>query len=237
MDISVIIPAFNEEKYLGGCIESLLAHKSSNLKEIIVVDNASTDRTAEIAATFPLVSVVHEPMKGLTRARQRGLMEAKSDILGYVDADSRVAANWFDVLNREFASHPDMVCLSGPCDYYDLSGTKRILTRMYWTFLALPMYAITRAMVLGSNFAARRTALLAIGGFDISIAFYGEDTNIARRLKAQGKVKFTRTFTQMTSGRRLSGDGLMTVGFVYVANFFSEFLFHRPVTRTYRDIR
>ncbi|MEK7218099.1 MAG: glycosyltransferase family A protein, partial [Patescibacteria group bacterium] len=138
MDISVIIPAYNEEKYIGGCIESILAHKPANLKEIIVVDNASTDRTAEAASSSPLVRVVREPKKGITWARQRGIREAKGDIIAFVDADSRVAKDWFDVINREFAANPSLACLSGPCTYYDLSAAKKAVTWAYWTLLAMP---------------------------------------------------------------------------------------------------
>lgn len=237
MDISVIIPAHNEEKYIGPCIESLLAHKTENLKEIVVVDNASTDATANVARRFPFVRVVTEPEKGLTRARQKGLREATGDILAYVDADSRVAENWFEVLNREFGKDPSLVCLSGPCDYYDLSRGKRLFVRLYWLLLAMPVYFLVRTMVLGSNFAARRSALLAMDGFDTSIVFYGEDTNVARRLRAQGRVKFTPAFTQTTSARRLRADGLLRTACTYVMNFVSEFLLHRPLTRAYRDIR
>ncbi|MFA6039296.1 MAG: glycosyltransferase family A protein [Candidatus Peribacteraceae bacterium] len=237
MDISVVIPAYNEEKYIGGCIESILAHKPANLKEIVVVDNASTDGTARVASSYPMVRVVRETQKGLTKARQRGFMESHGDVLAYVDADSRVAEDWFAVMNREFSRHPDMACLSGPCDYYDLSKGKRFLARAYWKFLAMPAYYVTRAMVLGSNFVARRTALERIGGFDTTISFYGEDTDIARRLKTQGKVRFIPAFTQWTSARRFAGDGMMKTGVVYVANFLSAFLLHRPVTTQYRDIR
>jgi len=103
--------------------------------------------------------------------------------------------------------------------------------------LASPAYWMTRYMVVGGNFAARRSALEQIGGFDTEIAFYGEDTNIARRLHAAGKVKFSLRLPMRTSSRRLQEEGMTVMAGKYVANFLSEVVLKRPVTRAYRDIR
>jgi len=86
MTISVVIPAYNEEKCIGACLENVIKYAPDNLKEIVVVNNASTDKTAEIASKFPKVRVVFEPDKGLTKARQAGLMAAEGDLVAYVDA-------------------------------------------------------------------------------------------------------------------------------------------------------
>ncbi len=236
MDISVVIPAHNEERYIGACIESILRHKTAALHEIVVVDNASTDRTAELAGSYPLVRVVKEPAKGLTRAREAGRNAAQGELLAYVDADSLVPANWFTLMEQEFSANPRLVCLSGPCDYYDLPSWKKVVVRTYWR-IAHSLSFATRALVMGSNFVVRRVALDAIGGFDTSIEFYGEDTNIARRLREQGTVKFLPSFRVSSSARRFHGQGMLTTGTVYVLNFFSEFFLHRPVTRKYKDYR
>src|SRR5207302_647488 len=86
MNISVVIPAYNEEKYIGQTLESVISNAPENLLEIIVVNNASTDKTSAIASAFPKVKVVDEPKKGLTRARQAGLNAAQGDVLAYIDA-------------------------------------------------------------------------------------------------------------------------------------------------------
>jgi hypothetical protein len=130
-----------------------------------------------------------------------------------------------------------VVCISGPYIYYDAAVWQRAMVRLYWIFLAHPAYWMTRYMVVGGNFAARRTALEQIGGFDTEIAFYGEDTNIARRLSAAGKVKFTLRLPMRTSSRRLREEGMAAVAGKYVVNFVSEVVLKRPVTQAYRDIR
>jgi len=236
MNISVIIPAHNEELYVGPCIESILAGKTPDLREIIVVDNASTDRTADVAGRHPMVRVVREWKKGITHAREAGRKAATGEILAYVDADSRVPKDWLAMIEKGFRENPRLVCLSGPCEYYDFPAWKNRIVRLYWN-VARPLNMMTGAMVLGSNFAARKEALETIGGFDTSIAFYGEDTNIARRLKKQGEVRFVQRFRVASSARRFRSQGLVATGTVYALNFLSESFLHRPATRTYRDIR
>ncbi|MDA8364160.1 MAG: glycosyltransferase [Gammaproteobacteria bacterium] len=241
MRISIIIPAYNEERYLPGCLQGVLDEIAGcpdpASVEVIVVDNASTDRTAEVAGAFRGVRVVREPQKGLTRARQKGLSEARGDILAYVDADTRMPSGWITHVLRTFDSSRDVVCVSGPYIYYDASLVERVLSWLYWTVLAVPAYWIIRYMVVGGNFAARKDALIAIGGFDTDIAFYGEDTNIARRLHVAGKVKFVLRLSMPTSSRRLHAEGLWTTALRYVANFLSEVVLKRPVTRSYKDVR
>lgn len=239
--LSIVIPAYNEEKYLPACLNDVLAEVARSRDpddiEVLVVDNASTDATAAIADAMPGVSVVHEPVKGLTRARQAGLEAASGDIIAFVDADTRMPAGWIGRVLRAFERTPNVVCVSGPYIYYDAAPWQRAMVRLYWIFLASPAYWMTRYMVVGGNFAVRRSALKEIGGFDTSIAFYGEDTNIARRLKATGRVKFLLRLPMPTSSRRLAAEGITSTAFKYAANFLGEAVLKRPLTEEYRDIR
>ena len=237
MTLSVVIPAYNEEKYLRDCLQSCMDHAPDSLLEIIVVDNASTDNTTAVAKSFPGVRVISEPRKGLTHARQCGLLAARGDLIAYIDADTRVPADWFHILAREFAEDPGMVCLSGPYDYYDLPEWQRMTVKLYWNTLARSAYRVTHYMVVGGNFVAKREALQAIGGFDTRIPFYGEDTNIARRLHAAGRVKFLQEFTILTSGRRFREKGFLGNGAVYVANFLSQAVMKKSMTKHYVDVR
>jgi glycosyltransferase involved in cell wall biosynthesis len=94
MKLSVIIPAYNEEKLLPGCLErvfaALDANKSSKYtSEVIVVDNNSSDRTAELALAAG-ATVVFEPINQISRARNAGARVAQGDWLIFVDADSQL---------------------------------------------------------------------------------------------------------------------------------------------------
>jgi glycosyltransferase involved in cell wall biosynthesis len=238
MTISLIICAYNEEKYIGKCLESVFAQTPENLLEVLVINNASTDKTAEIAAKYSGVRVVSEPNKGLTKARQRGLTEAKGELLAFVDADSLVPKNWFAIINREFAKDPKLVFLSGPYIYYNTPAWQRWMVHwMYWRLLGHIIYFFTGYMATGGNMVMSKQALQRIGGFDTSIAFYGEDTDIARRLHEAGKTKFNFNFVMMTSARRFAGEGTLQTGAKYIANYTSVMLTKKPMQKTYRDIR
>jgi glycosyltransferase involved in cell wall biosynthesis len=235
--ISLVIPAYNEEKYIGACLEHALKNGGKNLFEIIVIDNASTDQTKLVAEKYPGVKVIRENTKGLTYARQRGLLEARGDILAYIDADTRMPEGWAKIVLEEFGKNLDLACLSGPYKYYDLPLWEQFLVKIYWYILAYPLYLIFGYMAIGGNFAIRKTVLEKMNGFDTSIQFYGEDTNIARRAHKFGKVKFKTSFFMNTSGRRLDGQGLFKTAIIYSVNFFSEAVMRRPVTKKYTDIR
>lgn len=237
MKISIVIPAYNEEKYIGDCLKSIMENRTDDFLEVIVVDNASTDATAATAGKFPGVRVVSEPQKGLTRARQRGLAEAKGELVAYLDADTRMPPGWAATVQREFARRPDMVCLSGPFHYYDLPPAKKALAEGLWAVTAMPVFWTIGFMVLGANFVAKRGALLKIGGFDTTISFYGEDTNIAWRLSKVGKVKFSMGFYILGSGRRLLEEGVVRTFWRYGVNYLAGALWHKPATEGHKDIR
>jgi glycosyltransferase involved in cell wall biosynthesis len=239
--LTVVIPAYNEEAYLPDCLKAVLAELAANPDrgpfEVLVVDNASTDQTAAIAGRFPNVRIVAEPRKGLTRARQRALEEAKGAILAFVDADTRMPAGWIGKVLDKFHNNDQVVCVTGPYVYHDVTPVKAACVRLYWRLMAAPAYRLTGYMAVGGNFAARAAALVKIGGFDSTIAFYGEDTDIARRLAAVGHVVFDKKLVMPTSARRLHAEGFVRIAVRYAANFAAEAISGRPLTTGYRDIR
>lgn len=237
LNISLVIPAHNEEKYIGACLDHATKNSRGGFFEVIVIDNASTDRTGMIAEAYPGVRVVREEQKGLTHARQRGFTEAKGDVIAFIDADTRMPKDWYRALVAEFSRHETLACLSGPYVYHDIPRWQRALVKTFWYTLAMPAYLAVGYMAIGGNFAIRRSVLQKMKGFDTSIAFYGEDTDIARRARAFGKVKFKPSFFMYTSGRRFAGQGFLNTALIYVANFFSEAFAHKPTTQKYRDIR
>lgn len=238
MRLSIIVPAFNEEAYILDCLYHILEEirlcSCPSEVEVLVVDNASTDATPRLANVYD-VRVVKEPNKGLTKARQAGLEASYGEVVGYVDADTRMPPGWIDKVLEGFQDS-DVVCMSGPYIYYDATLVQRALVRSFF-YVGKATYWVTRYMAIGGNFAARRSALEKIGGFDTEIDFYGEDTDIARRLCAVGKVKFTFDLPMPTSARRMHGEGIVTMGRKYLVNFLSEVILKRPVTQVYKDFR
>jgi glycosyltransferase involved in cell wall biosynthesis len=270
MRLSFVVPAYNEEAYLPACLESILSQidaQASGLPagtcEIIVVNNASTDRTRDVALRYPGVTVVDEPRKGLTFARQAGFAASSGSLIANVDADSRLTPGWVAQVLSAFAeaeskseskaaptpgaaakseTNRPLAALSGPLFYYDLTPRQRILVHIFyltaWTTYAINRYILrVGSMVQGGNFVTSRAALEAIGGFNTAISFYGEDTDIARRLHAVGEVRFTFDLRMFSSARRLKSEGILTMAARYSINYLWTTFFKRPYTDTYVDIR
>lgn len=242
MKVSAIICAYNEALYLPGCLFSLLA-QTRPPDEIIVVDNASTDETGAFARGVPGVRVVDEPAKGLVIAREAARRAASGDLLAFVDADCRAPIWWIERLERRFAGRDAPVGVTGPYRFYDWHWQGRTLLRLYDVLVAPPTHFLVHrtlqlgAILYGGNFAVRRDALAAIGGFDRSIEFHGEDTNLARRLTPVGRIEMCADCWVWTSARRYHAMGTGQVIRLYVRNFWSEILRHRPADVEHVDIR
>jgi glycosyltransferase involved in cell wall biosynthesis len=244
MRLSFVIPAYNEEAYLPACLESILAQTRDlgDQVEIIVVNNASTDRTREVALGYSGVRVVDEQRKGLTYARQAGFAASSGELIANVDSDARLTPGWVAQVLREFEGKPKLVALSGPLVYYDLTPGQRVSVQVFYA-VAFLVYALNRyvlragSMVQGGNFVLRREALEQIGGFNTAIAFYGEDTDIARRMNGVGEVKFTFDLKMLSSARRLKHEGMLTIAWRYTVNYLWTTFRKKPFTEEYLDIR
>ncbi len=242
LTMAVVVCAYNEARYLGPCLFALRA-QTRPPDEIIVINNASTDDTDMVARQVPGVRTMYEPTRGLVVARETGRRAAHSDIVAYVDADCRPPLQWLERVEARFLSRLDVDAVTGPYRFYDWDREGRILIRLYDLFVAPPTHLLVHrlfgigAILYGGNFAVRREALARIGGFDCTIEFHGEDTNLGRRLTRHGFVAVCADCWVWTSARRYRAMGKMTVFRLYVRNFWSEILRHRPADRNHLDVR
>lgn len=233
--LTFIIPALNEEALLGRCIRSIRSEAPG--AQIIVVDNGSTDRTVEVAMGFPGVMVIHEARKGITHARQAGLLAATTTWIGCVDADSELPDHWLLEATRElwFSERDNIVALSGPVMYNELLLPTRLL--VFTFYMVGRLFHTVAPMIQGGNCIIRREAMLAAGGFDTDIEFYGEDTMTAKRLSHVGKIKFKLGLYCYGSARRFAAEGFLLTGARYAFNYFWIWIAGRPLSRTHRDHR
>jgi glycosyltransferase involved in cell wall biosynthesis len=244
MKISFIIPCFNEERLLKGCISSVLREldRVGVKGEVIVVNNASTDRSREIAQTFPGVLVVDEPQKGLSRARETGFRASSGELIAQIDADTLVSEGWLSIVLDEFSRNEKLLGLSGPYVYYDLSWPYRFMSEVF-QLVGFVVYVLNRfvlnvgSQLHGGNCVIRRDALLGIGGYNLNLTFYGEDVDTAKRLHAMGQVKWTYRLPMLTSGRRIKHEGIIKTGILYPLNFFSTIFGGGPLSKTHVDVR
>lgn len=224
--ISVIIPAYNEEKYIKDCLDSLLNQDvKKSLYEIIVVDNTSTDKTAQIVKKYP-TKLISEKHKGVAFARNTGTKAARGEILAFTDADCTVPTNWLSNFMIHFESDPKLDAIGG---VFAFSDGNRILK-----ILALKTQRFTWHLA-GGNMAIRKKSLERIGGFEKGVNA-GEDVLITLKLQKTGKYIIDQKNVMLTSSRRFQKDFLRTIFIWFPNDFFLKF-FNRPLFAYFPDIR
>jgi len=232
--ISFIIPCYNEEAHIKDCIRSIRRHVWYVPYEIIVVDNNCTDRTAEIAEE-ELAKVVKETRKGVVFARQAGYEAATGWLIANIDADSKITDGWVWEALSMLSNH-DTVAVTGPLKYEGAGFGLRIMTKLYYLVAKLSNDHIG-VFLQGGNSMIKKKALDEVGGYDLSIAFYGEDTMTAKRIQHLGKIVFNMYMVTTTSPRRLEEQGVIKTTWLYLTNYFSVTFKNKSTTNDYKDFR
>lgn len=182
--ISVVTPSYNQQQYLPDCIESVLTQKAKGC-EILIVDDGSTDNSLQIAQnyarTYENVKVVSQVNKGLSSARNTGIMNATGDYILPLDADDMLMENCIDIMSqaieqtgcdiiapsfKEFGISNRSVILSGSPSIADFKTANR-----------LPYFC-----------AIRRSALLEVGGYSPRMTWGWEDYHLWFDLFTRGKT-------------------------------------------------
>ncbi len=226
--ISVVIIAYNEEKNIKACLDSFLMQKTNRPFEIILVDNASTDRTAEVASSFidhlPL-RIIREPKKGRGAARAAGFKAATGEVILSTDGDTLPPSHWIDALAEYLERHPKSVAVSGPCHIDDCSFLTNLLFNIIQP-LTMHLYRVFfgHYWLTGSNFGIWKSAYEASGGFNPDSPS-SEDTELAFKVKKLGKIRYVPCAV-ISSGRRFRGGifGLIKGLFSYPWTWIERFV-------------
>ena len=197
---SVVVPAYNEAEFLGGCLDSLLRQDLQDPYEIIVVDNGSTDCTAEVARSRG-VTVLHEPRPGVCSARQRGTEEARGEIVVSTDADTVFSDDWLSRIDQAFRADRAPVAVAGPCQFVDPPWWGPIYTWVLFNVVSLVARLTGRILyVTATNIAFRKSAWT---GYDTDATQGGDELGLLRELRSRGPVTFDLGNPTFTSSRRL----------------------------------
>lgn len=209
LNISVVIPAYNEADTIASCLTALVSQIKPG-DEVIVVDNNSSDATAEIVRRYSekqaSVRLISEPQQGVQFARNRGFDEAKGDIFGRIDADTIVSAGWIEAV-RAYYSLPEnekIGVASGRTGYYDLpfQGMTEFFTDMF-THGANQKLAGTHS-IHGANMSLRRSTWEAIRS-EVCMNFgIMEDQDLGYHVTQAGYLTgYIPTARVRASGRRM----------------------------------
>lgn len=235
--VSVLIPAYNEEKYILKALECIIQQDYANY-EVIVIDNASTDQTSTIVREFieinkweTHIKLIYEGRKGTQYAREAGRKQATGSIIAQIDADCLPLKNWIKKGVKELKGNR-IVAVSGPYDYFDSPFFIRLLTLLsQFSFLkamnSFVQFARRGAILIGGNILIKAEVLEKSGGYNTSLSFYGDDVDMALKASSFGKVVFCNRLVMKTSSRRYSAQGFFKVQAKY-NHFFFRSVFHQP---------
>ena len=188
--ISVIIPVYNGEKYISECIESVLKQTFRDF-EIIVINDGSTDNTAEICRKFKNIRYFYQENKGVSKAREKGLQVSKGEYITFIDSDDTIKSDFLETMLCEM-ENCDIVCCNSideieyKSDIY--INEDEILTdkeRIYKDYFSLKRYT---TCIWGKLF--KRSILDKV---EFPQMEYAEDTFVVQRyFEICGKIKLLR---------------------------------------------
>ncbi|WP_067694346.1 glycosyltransferase [Nocardia jejuensis] len=202
--LTVVVPVLNESASIEPTLRQLVAQ--AKIEEVIVVDNGSDDDTAHVVQEFairhPKVVLLHEPVRGITFARNAGFDKARGDIIARTDADTVVSDEWGATILGFLAENPDTAAVTGLCTYHDspvgflLRWGQRLMIRTRQ--LGGPV-----GNMYGPNMALRRTAWLQVREHTQHRADVAEDLDLALcLLERHLRIEQLTTMRAQTSARR-----------------------------------
>jgi glycosyltransferase involved in cell wall biosynthesis len=240
-NVSIIVPALNEEKLLGRMLGQFTAPLIERFGvELIVSDGGSTDGTLEIAGRYAHRVVLNEPgiRQTISMGKNHGAREASGRIFIFLAADTRLQdpEHFLTSVCRE-AIDPSVAAVT--CCVRVDPEEERTIDRLYHGFYNWFFYMMNRVgmgMGRGECHVMRREIFESAGGYAERIAA-GEDYDLFARLKGLGRVKYLRDVWVYESPRRYRRYGYLRVTASWFTNFLSIFFFHRSLRKVWTPVR
>ena len=216
MLISIVIGALNEERYIGKTLATAQNQKTSHKTELIVGDGYSEDKTVQIAKKYG-AKVVMEKNRSAAWERQAGSKIAKGEIICFTDADADIPNNWVEQIALEFGKDQKLAMVYGPVYFSDTPSWQKTLSKITMDLYLSVLAFLNMHNPIGSNIAVKRTAFEKVKGFDTSL-ITAEDLDLAKRIKKQGKLKFSKNVFVNVSARRVKKWGYLKFTFFHIIN-------------------
>lgn len=209
-EFTVIIPAWNEAKYLPATLRAL-ERQTYPPREVIVVDNMSRDDTACIARAWGATVLTCEK-RGVAHARQMGLEHARSAWVATTDADSHPIPEWLGFYN---AATSGRTALYGPMRFFGLKDPYPLLTHISYSAFLHVARVMGKPNLAGANMAYSRKAALLVGGYAPVEAY--EDVILGQELGRLGEIAYVPGALVETSARRLD-KGVVQFAWRHIRN-------------------
>ena len=203
--IATVIPCRNDADFLEPCLQALADQKRPS-DVVVVVDNGSTDNTAEVATRFG-AHLVREEVPGVGAAAARGYDEASklgADIIARLDADSVPPADWLQRIEDAFSPHPALDAITGGAEFYGTSPFKRWAGAHLYIGLMYPVLTpfMGHAPVFGSNFAMRVALWDRLShAVNRTNPDVHDDMDLSTQMPASTRVVYDKTLVMPVSGR------------------------------------
>lgn len=184
--VSVIVPVLNGERTIGALLAGLGSQLPSALgeTEVILVDNGCVDGTRSVieAKALPGLRVVDEPVRGVSAARNRGMLEARGQILAVIDADCVPSRRWLRELTEPFSAGHVTIAAGSLASYPPRTGAQRFAARYGLNDALRCVQAPVMPFANGRNMAVRRDAAVEVGGWPVDL-IPGDDIEFAYRIR------------------------------------------------------
>jgi GT2 family glycosyltransferase len=186
MTVSIIIPTFNGASRIGHCLEALSKQTAGHDAEILVVNDGSTDTTAEVVASYPSVKLVNQVNAGPAAARNRGAMEARGSIILFTDDDCVPLPDWFSAMLAPFED-PNVVGVKGVYRTRQPQLAARFVQIEYEDRYRLMVNLPSIDFIDTYSAGFRRERFLEMNGYDTSFPVAcAEDIELSYRMSARG---------------------------------------------------
>jgi GT2 family glycosyltransferase len=189
--ISIIIPTFNGASRIGNCLDALLKQTPGRDVDILVVNDGSTDNTAEVVRGYPGVRLINQRNAGPAAARNRGALEARGTLLLFTDDDCVPMPDWLDAMLKPF-DDPEVVGAKGIYRTRQKRLAARFVQIEYEDRYRLMAHLDCIDFIDTYSAAFRRDRFLEMAGYDTSFPVAcAEDIELSYRMSARGwKMKF-----------------------------------------------